>query len=334
MFNQYFNIRTLKRALDKIKTPPRVCRDTFFKTRTPSPTSAISVDIIEGTEGILPNIAADAPSTPTARTRRSTRLYEAARLAPKKFIPLAELVDARGHGEQFLQEFIKNRIGRELKAAKNEIDRTREYYACQAMTGTVIDKDGSTVLFDYIMPAGHAVTLTSTDKWDDHTNSVPHLDIRTWCGMIADEIGMENVQSFVALAAPDVINDMLANKNFTDLVKTQIGVQVALEGKLEKMGGVNIVEYRGFFKDDAGTKHRLVPDGYFRLGAVTDDLTEEIYAPPVKLVQGGVGSGQGPAEFAIDYEWKKDPAGVWIYVENRPLPAVHDGNVFVNAKVK
>ncbi len=259
---------------------------------------------------------------------------DAARIAPKRFIPLADLEDMRRAGTEFAPALIKNEIGKNLKSMKKEINNTKEYYAIQAPTGKIYDADGSTLLWDFNMPAGHIITLAGTDKWDDHANAMPHIDIRTWCGMIADAIGLENIHSFEAVASPDVINDLIANTNFTDLVKTQIGVQLALEGKLEKLAGVNIKEYRGDYEDEGGVKQNLFPAGYFRLGAVTDDLTEEYYAPPVKNVPGGVGSGGIPPEIAVSFEWVEDPAGVWLYAESRPLPAVHDSQVFVSAKVK
>ncbi len=327
--DELFTIRALTRAVNQLKAPLRRVLDTVFARKRREITDQFQIDIVAGSETILPNLAVDAPAVVGTRTTEKTFTVAAPRLAEKRFLPAAYLNSLRAMGQAMATQTLAEKLNRELTDMRNKIDRTREHYAAGCLAGKILDADGST-LVDWNLPAEHLVTLEAGDLWSAEGGD-PLTDIRTWKRMIEDAAG-NVVNRWVAFCGYEAMDALILKAK--DYLVYTAGRQLAEEGRIARLAEVDILEYNGSYLDSAGVRQRFVAEDHFKLVGLTSEDFEEYFAPVVDLdAPGGVGAGQ-PADLFFSKSWrKKDASGVWIKVEARPLPVVHDTRCFIDADV-
>jgi hypothetical protein len=127
---------------------------------------------------------------------------------------------------------------------------------------------------------------------------------------------------------------LLSNSNVTALLQYMKGSQIAEEGRIARLAGVDIEEYNATYKTDAGVTQYFIPANKFILVGWTSDGFEEYYAPIIdEEAPGGVGNdGEGQIFFAKSWT-EKDPSGRWVKGEGRPLPVMHRVGSVVYATV-
>lgn len=322
MSDTLFKHRVLTRAVNDMRPPGRRIFQRYFAPLAElQGSSALQFDVISGSEGILGNIAIDAPATVTDKTGRKTITLEAPRLSHKRFISAAELDKLRGFGE-IGPEMLLNRVSREQVDMRNMSDRTLEYWAANVLRGQILDVDGS-VLVDYNLDTSHKPVLTGAALWSDAA-SAPINDIRNWKETIETDGGHE-ITEWQALCGGGVMDAMLKHDGLLELLKYNAGEQIARTGTINRLGGVEVEEYNASFKDGAGARQRFIPDNVFALVGYGPDVFDCPYAPIIDLeATGGIGNvvnGQG--ELFFSKSWlEEDPSGRWIKQETRPLPVL------------
>jgi hypothetical protein len=331
-----FKIRTLTGSVNQMPAPERRIYNRLFQGKEHlAPSDRLAFDIITGSEKILATIKVVAPATITDKTSRKTITMTAPRLAHKRVIHTAELNAMRAYGSQIGLEQMKDRIAREQMDMKNMIDRTLEHWACGAMRGIIYDADLTTELVNYGLAVSHTPTLTSTDLWND-ADSEPLTKIREYQKLIEDDSGT-TITGWLAYVGSDVMDALLTHDSVLELLKYTSGVQIAREGRIGNLAGVEIVEYNGSFLDSTGTRRRMIEADHMLLIGLCSDLVDCPYAPIVDDdAPGGVGnvSDKGQGVLYFSKSWKvEDPSGRWIKVEARPLPVLQRPGAVVYAKV-
>jgi len=322
-------VRALTRAINQLKAAPRKVLDRVFARKRREITDRFAIDVISGSETLLPNLSIHDPAVVGTKTGGKTITVEAPRLAEKRFISAADLNAMRAHGQQAATELLADRLNRELTDMRGKIDRTREHYAAGCLAGKILDSDGST-LVDWSLPGTHAVTLAAGDKWSAEGGN-PINDIRTWKRLIEDDAA-NPIISWVAFCGYAAMDALIPKAK--EYLVYLAGKQLAEEGRVAKLAEVDIIEYTGSYLDTSGTRQRYVASDAFMLVGLTAEDFEEYYAPVVDLdAPGGVGSGQKANIFFAKSWRKKDPSGVWVKVEARPLPVIHNASCFVAADV-
>jgi len=324
-----FQSRTLTAAVNKMRPVRTPVLDKVFARKKRSPTSALMWDIKSSDEQLLANIAVSAPATVTNKTGRKTVTCKAPRYSEKRFISAGELDDMRGFGKAVEPELLKERVADEQFDMRTDVDRTREFQAVKAISGKVVDKDGNTIV-DYNLPAEQKPVLSGTALWTDAASD-PMKDIRAWKKYIADRM---SVSGWVAFCGSGVMDAMLNNTKLLELLKYTAGKQLADEGRIARLGGMEIEEYFGTYRDDAGARQDMIPGNVFVLVGLAPDATAELYAPVVDLrATTGVGKGVKPRLF-FSKSWEvEDPSGRWVKVEARPLPVLFRPECVVYAQV-
>jgi hypothetical protein len=331
-----FKIRTLTGAVNMMQAPSRRVYNRLFQGKEYlEPTDRLAFDIITGSEALLANLKVVAPATVTSKTGRKTITMEAPRLAHKRMIHTAELNALRAYGAQAQAEMMKDRIAREQMDMKNMIDRTLEYWACGALRGVIYDADLSTELVNYGLAASHAPTLTGTNLWTNAASD-PITRLRAYQKLIEDDSGT-NITGWLAFMGSSVMDALLSHTGVLDLLKYTGGVQIAEQGRVGTLAGVELNEYNGSFLDTAGTRRRYIDTTHMLLIGLCDDLVDCPYAPVVDDdAPGGVGNvnAGGAGVMYFSKSWKEeDPSGRWIKVEARPLPVLQRPGAVVYAKV-
>ncbi len=317
MAPEVFTPRQLSMAVNLMKPAPTKVLDTVFSRKKRQLTSVFEWDVKEATGQLLANISTAAPATVRGGIGRKNVTCSAPRFAEKELITAADLENMRKFGSGTETELLKERIGDEQFDMRQRVDLTREYMAVKALSGQVVDKDG-TVLVDYNLPAANKPTLTGTALWTDAASD-PVKNIRAWKKLIVQKGGPTS--GFAAFCGGGAMDALINNANARELLQYAAGKQIAEEGRIARLAGVNIDEYDGTYTDDAGAMHDLIPDGVFALVGIGPQVAAELFAPVVDLdAAAGVGKGK-KADVFFSKMWDvKDPSGKWIKVEARPLP--------------
>lgn len=326
-----FKIRTLTAAVNALKAPTRRIYNRLFAPYERMELSdRLAFDVISGSEGVLSNISIYAPSTVDDKTGRKTITLTAPRISNKRMIFTAELNAYRQFGGPGV-EMMKARIAREQLDMRGKHDRTLEFWAANALKGKIYDADLTTVLVDYNMAAEHKPTLVGTALWTDAASN-PVNKIRSWKQLIEDDSAAA-ITGWLAFCGSGVMDALIKNDSVKDFLKHTVGNQVAENGTIERLSGVDIDEYSGSYVDASGTRHRFVGTDEFILVGLCEELTDVPYAPIVdEEAPGGVGNGPGQVFFSKSWP-EKDPSGRWIKCESRPLPVLKRPGAVVVATV-
>lgn len=121
--------------------------------------------------------------------------------------------------------------------------------------------------YDYKMPSGHKITLTTdTDKWS-HPEADIVGDIKTWQDTVEDDTGVRPTNAICTRKTWNyILQNVAIRKDMNPLggqniIMTDAMMKQYLETKL----GVKISVYNKKFALQDGSMHLFYPDGYFTL---------------------------------------------------------------------
>jgi hypothetical protein len=326
--DQIFKTRVLVIAINKMRPFTTRALDLVFSRKKGQLSSLFAWDIKSSNERILKNIRVSDAAQTTNGVKRKTVTCEAPRFAEKRFIGADKLDAARRAGEQGV-ELMKEKIADEQFDMRGDVDRTREFMAVKCLSGQVVDESG-TVIVDYNFPAGQKPVLAAGSKWSEGGTD-PLINLRAWKKYIGNRVGVDR---FVAICGSDAMDALIGNAAIGDKLKYAAGKQIAEEGRIVFLAGIQIDEYFGTYKDAAGALQDMVPANAFILIGIGPDTAAELYAPVVDLADdAGVGSGKDPNIFFSKAWDEQDPSGKWVKVESRPLPVLFQPECVVYAIV-
>lgn len=325
-----FKVRVLTLAVNNMKSVGTKVLDRVFRRRQGQLSDRLAFDVKSGSEAILSSVSVHAPATVQSKTARKTITLEAPRFPQKRHISVAELNATRAFGQQAATELMATRIGDEQADMRLEIDRTREFMAMKALGGQIIDGSG-TVLVDYGFADDQKPVLAGTAKWDQSASD-PVKNIRAWKKYISDRV--PSVSEWIGFCGSGAMDLLIENEKARDLLKWTGGQQIAEEGRVARIAGVNIDEYFGTYLDSDAARQDMIADKAFILVGWSPDSFSEQYAPSIDDDDpNGVGKGV-VGQLFFSKSWKEeDPSGRWIKVEARPLPVVHRPEAIVIATV-
>ncbi|MEW5804879.1 MAG: major capsid protein [bacterium] len=333
MLDDLFKVRTLTTSINIIKPGRMKITDTLFpeSSRRGQPSDQYAVDIYTGSQGVMKNISVSAPAVVADYGSRKVVTLEAPRLAEKFFISSARINSLRAFGSQFATTSMQTEIAKGQAEMRRKFDRTREFWASKLLSGQIVDITG-TVLVDFNVPADYKPVLAGNDVWTDDASD-PVNDIRGWQRLIEEAVGA--VDRWVAFCGYSAMDSLINNLKATTLLQYNKGAQIAEEGRVARLAGVDIEEYNATYQDNSGTTQRFIPANVFVLVGYTADGFEEYYAPVVDdEAPGGVGNS-GVGQLFFSKAWlEKDPSGWWVKGEGRPLPVMHRVGSVVYATVR
>lgn len=195
---------------------------------------------------------------------------------PERFaIKADEIQGIRAFGTQTELQAVQDVVNRRLEKARRQLDATHEFHRMGAISGKVLDADGTTVLLDIYDRFGVDRQSMSMGLNDAGTNvqvqCVEALDMQE------DALGSVTTTSSRAFCGKNFWKKLIAHKS---VVETYKGSQqaAALRGDAREafeFGGIIWERYRGkvagiaFIHDDEA---RLVPEG-------VPEMFLSVYAP-------------------------------------------------------
>jgi hypothetical protein len=214
------------------------------------------------------------------------------------------------------------------------VDFRVEWLKMKALTGSIAYTNTETgVIFtlDLGMKTTHKLTLTSTNKWDDTTNSDPLNDILTWKKLIGDDGG---AQADLMIIGEGVQLKLLQNAKIRELFKYTLGSDASVWSRIvQYLAAFNLrveVGY-GVFTDDSGVNQTLVADGDVFLIATSgpsaniNEKTAVWFDAPNEYTM-------NPGKYGFTYE-QTDPKVSLILAGQNGLPTLQFPDRNVYAKV-
>lgn len=325
-----FQTRFLVATVNQIKPVRTPVLDKVFAQKDRSLSSNIEFDVEADAEGISVSAPSGSPATIVKKDGYDHVVVPAPRFPEKTMIAPGDLDDIRAMGDSGPM-LAAEMVGKQLAMMRRRTDRTREFMAIKALSGTVVDGKGKT-LVTYAFPDGHKPVLAGKKRWSD-SESNPLVDIRSWKELISAATGGA-VEIFYGFCAADVMDALLEHPKLAELLKNQIGQQLVEIGRLRNVAGVETEEVAGTYKDENGNRLKMMPAGHIAIVGVGYGNTAEGYAPVEDFkAKDGIGSGQLP-QLYFSKSWEEDdPSGLWIKTESRPLPLVKRPGCIVFAKV-
>jgi len=325
-----FSVTALSMAVNLMRPATTSVLDKVFSRKKGQLTDQFSWDIKFSSERLMKNIRVSDEATVSDGIGRKNVSCKAPRFADKRFIAAADLNAMRAFGSQVETQLLTERVGDEQYDMRQKIDLTREFMAVKALGGQVVDEAG-TVLVDYNFPAEQLPVLAGAALWTD-ADSDPVKNLRAWKKQIKQGAGL--ITGFYAFCGSGAMDALLNNPKALELMKYLAGKQIAEEGRISYLAGVEIEEYIGSYIDADGDRQDFIGDDEFIMIGVGPDIAAELYAPVIDLkAPTGVGKGKA-ANLFFSKMWEvEDPSGQWVKVESRPLPVIIRPQAIIKATV-
>lgn len=334
-----FDTRTMLAALEQMLPAQSFLLDTFFRITETSQTRYVDIDVIKGKRRLAPFVNPRLEGKMVEKRVYQTFTYAPPYIKPK-MITTAEEILKRQPGETIYSgnmgpmQRAQQQLGKDLAELDEMILRREEWMAAQALqTGKIpVVGEGVDDEIDFLMATNHLVTLSGTSLWSNAA-SKPIEDLEDWAERIIQDSGL-TVDTIIMgkNAARAFINNADVQKKL-DMLKFQM-VTVApqkIRPGVRYIGTVDSVAdiwvYHDWYYDDVSqTEKPLIDPNKVILGSTQARCIRHYGA-----IQDLDAVGAVP-RFPKSWE-SKDPSGRFLLLQSAPLPAPHQIDGFVCAKV-
>ena len=270
---------TITAMVNEVETAERPLYDMLFKANeSMSMSQTVEWDIVRAARTLVGESARNAPMKSSKHTTREVVSRQAPYYSDSKTIRAEQIQGLRRYGGSSLEfENLENFIARETADVKSKFDRTLEFNAWGVMKGNVYDKDGITLLYKYDFPDGHD---------NPAATEFPINDLRKIKSLIRRN-ARSAVRRFIMLTGTKVMDQLVENPSVQKLFLAQSGLDIAKNGYITGLAGIEFMEFDHGYEDDDGDFHRYLAEDECIIVGVTDDGFASVYAPPAVFDKNG-----------------------------------------------
>jgi len=337
-----FQTRVMVAAMRQEKKTGRFLLDTLFSRVDTHDTETVDIDIIKGKRRMAPFQTPRVEGKLVEKLGFTTNSYKPAYIKPKKVLEASEIIENRTAGQnvyamQTPQQRATLKLAQELNELEDMITRREEWMCAQQLVNGYVDVvgDGVNYRVDFNLDPNHKVVLAGTDIWTD-TAAEPNKDLATWARLISKDAG---VSANMLIGNSTTIGTYIEHPNVKESLNTRridLGMikpedlgdgvsyfgQIAVDGKV-----LDVYSYDEWYVDDAGVERSMIPDGQVVLTSTKADFRRHYGAIRDKKA----GYAALP-RFPKTWE-QEDPSMEFLMVQSAPLPAIHQVDAIVSAKV-
>lgn len=264
--------------------------------------------------------------------------HQVARMAcirQKRLLKGMQLFHLRQPGGDWASQWAEQRVTAELQDLTMTVKKLWEYCFWEMLKGTLtVAQEDVQFTVDYGIAVAHKPTAAVL--WSNTANADPISNIRAWKKLISQDLGEQATDMFVSST---VMGYLVDNAKVRELMRQQYGRQMAEEGRIVKLCGLNVVEYDGGYVPLGGAYTQYVPDTHVFIiakgntnnpetgGKITNLLADIQQGSPEDLEAGGK-----PGLFSKSWQ-EKDPAGVQALVASSFLSVLKKPEGVVYAEV-
>ena len=275
-----FTPTTLTKAINALPKPPSMLGDKKIFKVVPVKTTTVTIESINGKLVLVSNTDRSADPEHKGNNKRKRITLEIPHL-PKAATILPDELNVQEFGSDAAEGSAQSTvINNKLQSLKNDIMTTMEFHRVGAISGIILDADGTTVIHDLFeafgvqqkninIPFGVAITDVRKLVLDGKRHAKKSLGgaiVREW-------VAYCSASYFDALTSHDNVKEAFANWQ---------AAQDRLGGDMRtgfSYAGVTWIEYEVEVTKTNGQATKFIPDGQARLVPITDDLFATYLAP-------------------------------------------------------
>ena len=313
--------RTMTETVKRFPRKNLVLADLF--PLRPSATKSVYWDIVSGTRRLGKFTAPGAESHIDKLTPRTRVNTEVLYIGEKKVIDqnTKNFIDGIGkldsaYGNQLIVD--------ELEELDRIVENTKEWMRAEAITKGQIDVQqidpAIRLKVDYGMDADHKATASTL--WSNTSSAKPLNDILNWKKLISRDAWGNATSAYCSYQG---MIYLVENSAVQTLLQYTVGNQLAENGFITRLGGLNIATYDISYVNEAGTTCYFIPDNKFIV--LDKESLGKAFTGPQDVPEGdGVRTVVGK----VSYSWAtKDPVDTWIKVSDSYMPAIQNPDLLV-----
>jgi hypothetical protein len=277
-----FSMMSLTAAINKLPYKPGLLGRLGIFESNPQRTTKVWVEEQRGKLALLPIAARGTMNAVRSRNERVATPFVVPHVPYHQTIMAEDIQNLRAFGSETELEAIASYVNDQLAAMKQDHEVTWEYHRIGALTGNILDADGTTSIYNLFTEFG--LTQISEDfNWDNSsfktvcTNIIRH---------IADELGGTPFGQIYAICGNDYFDGVVSHQevrianvmyNQSELLRTsQLNPEwysMAANGLM--YSNIHFINYRG----DIGDIHFIAPTEAYFFASNVPGLFQEIIAP-------------------------------------------------------
>ena len=269
-----FTLASLTDAINLLPRPPSLLGSSGLFEEKGVNTTSIIVESKNGQLSLVPAVSRNDDPTPAKRSGRARRTFEVPHLPTSGQVLPTELQGLAGFGQETTVDSQAVVINDRLQELRDRLEATREYHRMGAISGKILDADGS-VLFDLFDEFGvsskkvtTALATADTDVRAKLMEAKRHAE-KQLPGMV--------ITGWRAYCAEDYLDGLVKHKNVEKAYANYQEASDRLGGDVRKgfvYGGVEHIECNAAVGDK-----RFIPLGKARLVPVVRGLFKLYNAP-------------------------------------------------------
>jgi len=289
----------------------------------PSATKSVYWDIVSGTRRLAKFVTPGAESHIDKLTPRTRVNTEVLYIGEKKVIDqnTKNFIDGIGkldstYGSQLIVD--------ELEELDRIVENTKEWMRWEALAKGQIDVQQTDpalrLKVDYSMDSDHKATASTL--WSTTASAKPLNDILDWKKLISRDAWATADRAYCSYQG---MIYLVENSAVQTLLQYTVGNQLAENGFITRLGGLNITVYDVSYVDETGTTQYFIPDNKFIV--LAKEGLGKAFTGPQDVPDGdGVRTEIGK----VSYSWAtKDPVDTWIKVADSYMPAIQNPDQLV-----
>jgi hypothetical protein len=243
-------------------------------------TTSVAVEFQNNTLNLLPTRPRGAPPTVGTMGKRNLRSFVIPQIPHNDVVMPEEVQNVRAFGAMTVSDTVASKVAQKLQVMKNKHDITKEWMRVGALSGVLLDYDGTTVIYNWFTEFG------ITQKVIDFNFTLATLDVR---GVVAsvlrwieDHMYGEMMNGVHCLCSPEFFDALVSHANVKDAYKYFTTAQ-QLSQDLRKgfnFAGITFEEYRGTATDPAGTAHKFIAASTAQFFPLGTQQTFRMYNAP------------------------------------------------------
>lgn len=206
-----FSTITLTDAVNKMPFVPGRAGSLGIFEEFGVPTTTIMVEEKEGTLSLIPTTLRGAPATQHVTDKRAARSLAIPHLAEEDTVLPNEVQDVREFGQENQLQAVQGVVNQRLREMTSKLDATLEHLRIGALKGTILDADGSSVIFNLFTEFG----VTQITEKDFTFDTASDGDVRTMCHAITreteDELGSKTYDHIHSFCSSAFFDDLVAH---------------------------------------------------------------------------------------------------------------------------
>lgn len=347
--NTLLSWRSLTATVNEIKSPNRFLSKLLFGRHQTSPTETVEYGRLDKGRIAAPFVRKNGAAIPVLGHSQKFISLEPTNIRIKIPFTPSDLLYNRRPGSAIhieggsLLQAAREHIARDMSVMADMVVNAEEWLSAMAIRGTiaysVADQEDFTVTF--AKPAGHTVTLTGSDLWDDADATLPNPeeDFHTAKKLLSDEVGLGVTDAIMGEDAATYFRRLMKSQqglshfNKLDTGRTTFVEQFDADGVIYigTFCGVRCWEYSRSASLD-GTSTPMIRADYVEFVAATPAAEFVTYYGAIadmKVFQGGLLQSE---RFSKSWE-EEDPSALQALLASRPIPCMRRPGAVVSMKV-